>query len=77
MKIRRVDAFAAIAFAMEQGRIPVANQMLKIVSKSITADKKKKTFSSFIELSNKELNIFRSVMPSIEIYGINIEQEYS
>lgn len=68
MKILRIDAFTAIAYAMDKDKINEANQMLKIISKSISNDKKKKTFSSYIELSRKEVNLFKSVMPAIDIY---------
>ena len=70
MKILRIDAFTAIACAIDKNRINEANQMLKIVSQSISNDKKKKTFSSYIELSHKEVNLFKSIMPTIDIYMI-------
>lgn len=67
LKISRVDAFSVIALAVDGNKIDEANQMMKIISKSIGTDKKKNTFSSFIELTNKEVRLFQSVNPAVVI----------
>ena len=76
MKVSRMDAFSVISLALEENKIDVANQILKIVSKSISNDKKKKTFSSYVDITNKEAHILKSIMPSINIYDKEEQEEW-
>lgn len=67
--ILKIDAFSAIVEAMDANDIASANEMLKILSKSIAEDKHKKRSTSYVELKNtKQINLFHKFNPSIQ-YG--------
>lgn len=70
-----MDAFSAIAIAIDANNINDANSMLKIVAKSIREDKKNSTFSSYIEVTKKEVFLFKKVMPLINIYDNDGNEE--
>lgn len=66
VSILKIDAFSAIVEAMDANDISSANEMLKILSKSIAEDKNQKRSTSYIELKNtKQINLFKKFNPSI------------
>ncbi len=66
IKITKIDAFSAITEAMDSNDVPSANEMLKIVSKSISEDKKNRHSSSYIELKRqKVVNLFQRFVPTV------------
>ena len=65
--ILKIDAFSAIVEATDANDIASANEMLKILSKSIAEDKNKKRSTSYVELkSTKQINLFQKFNPSIQ-----------
>lgn len=67
ISILKIEAFSAIGEAMDANDIASANEMLKILSKSIAEDKHKKRSTSFIELKNtKQINLFQKFNPLIQ-----------
>lgn len=57
-KISRVDAFLQASEAIEKNDIVKANQILRIINKSIESDKKKRTYSEEIILTREEKKYF-------------------
>ncbi|WP_129184832.1 hypothetical protein [uncultured Clostridium sp.] len=65
--ILKIDAFSAVVEAMDANDIASANEMLKILSKSIVEDKHEKRSTSYIELKNtKQINLFHKFNPTIQ-----------
>lgn len=65
--ILKIDAFSAVVEAMDANDIASANEMLKILSKSIVEDKLEKRSTSYIELKNtKQINLFHKFNPTIQ-----------
>ena len=65
--ILKIDAFSAVVEAMDANDIASANEMLKILSKSIVEDKHEKRSTSYIELKNtKQINLVHKFNPTIQ-----------
>lgn len=64
--ISKIDAFSAIVEAMDIDDVYSANEMLKIISKSIADDKNHKRSTPYVELkNNKQINLFKKFNSSI------------
>lgn len=72
IKVLKTDAFLGVAKALEKNDSQTANDILKIISKSIQKDKSKITFSPYIEISDKR--DMRIIKKSMSKYGIEIEE---
>lgn len=73
MKISKTDAFYLIAKAMENTDEKAANEILNIISKSIS-NNTTRTFSSYIEINNKrEIRILKNIL---QRYGVNALIDY-
>lgn len=62
-RISRMEAFVEITKAMDNNKVEKANEMFRIVTESIAADKKNDTFSEYIELKNKKQEmLFKDIL---------------
>lgn len=58
-KMLRRDGFLAITEAVNNNDIDTANAIFSILSQSIEKDRENNSFTESIELSKKQLNIFK------------------
>ena len=54
IKIDKMEAFEIVVRLVEANENKMANDLMKIISKSIEEDKKNKRFSKNIEITNKK-----------------------
>ena len=54
VKIDKLDAFSLVIEAIESGDEKTANEIMRIITKSISKDKKNNKFSTEIELNGKK-----------------------
>lgn len=54
IKIDKMEAFEIVVRLVEANENKMANDLMKIISKSIEEDKKNKRFSKSIEITNKK-----------------------
>ena len=54
IKIDKMEAFEIVVRLVEANENKMANDLMKVISKSIEEDKKNKRFSKSIEITNKK-----------------------
>lgn len=58
MRIDKMEAFSIVVRLVEKNENKMANELMKIISKSIEEEKKNKNFSQFIEIKSKKIEKF-------------------
>ncbi len=58
-KVLRRDGFLALTEAMDNNDIDTANAIFSILSQSIQRDREDNSFTEYIELSVKQVNVFK------------------
>lgn len=54
ISINKIDAFSLVIEAIEKNDVTTANEMMKIISKSIQQEKKNNNFSQQIDIVDKK-----------------------
>ena len=65
-KISKIDAFQTVVKYIDNDNYKSANAVMKIISRAMTRDKKKKILSDFIILNLKEEKYFEKKMLILE-----------
>ena len=71
-RISRVSAISTALKEFDDGNFDKANQMLRIISQSISTSKKGNAFSPYIDLkTKKEIALFRNLVKGLDDKKMN------